>query len=200
MRGIDGSIFRAYFFYIDFIYGGHNMKNTKTINKSEKTYHDAFYEAFKSIQLSGAYTIYYELNFSKDELKEFNELLRKNNDKELQHVIQMKELESNIHANYNFDCVYAAAEFPYRAKLKMYGKKIIPKNVATIVAGTTDAIRFYLVLSIYTLVENYRFDEDMVKIFYEKLKEFCKLYADGLQNADVLKYFIQECDLKITEG
>lgn len=171
----------------------------KPINKKGLKYQNAFYEVFKSAQLSGAYVIYYDIDFSKEELKNFSKKLIEHNTEEIDHKINLNYLRKLILEKYAFDVSKAAIAFPYRAKIKMYGKKTSSSDILTVTTACTDAVECYLLLAVYTLCIDYNFTQEQVVEWYEKFVEFCKLYADGLTDEHVFKYFIQECDLKITE-
>lgn len=175
------------------------MLQNRKVNKNSTLYKDVFYEVFKSMQLSGAYTLYYEIDLSKEELQEFHLNMTKHNEEELEHKIFVEEIQRKILAELDFDCSSEASLFPYRAKLKMYGKKTTPKTIATISCAATDAIELYLILSIYTMIIDYHYDSYKINIWFFKLKEFAKLYGDGLTDDHVFKYFMQECELEIYE-
>lgn len=171
----------------------------KRINKNSSIYKDAFYEVFKSMQLSSAYAIYYDMDFSKEELQEFSKNLARHDEEDRYHKISEGEIKENIIKELNFDCKKEALNFPYRAKLKMYGKKTTSKTIMTVSTAASDAVELYLILCIYTLRIDHQFDIIQIRKWYEKLKEFALLYADGLTDEHVFKYFIQECDLECYE-
>ena len=171
----------------------------KPANKNGTTYKSAFYEVFKSAQLSGDYVIYYDMDFSKEELKEFSRRLTLHNNEEVNHNIHLNDLRTEILENYAFSAHLHAYKFPYRAKLKMCGMKINTKNVVDFNAAATDALECYMLLVGHTLHVDYHFTRDQFTKWYKKFVDFCTLYADGLTDDHVFKYFMVECDLKITE-
>lgn len=171
----------------------------KPVNKRGCVYRNAFYEVFKSAQLSGAYTIYYDMDFSKEELQEFSNKLEEHNNEEINHNIHLADLRNFALEKYQFDGPAEAYKFPYRAKLKMYGKKTTPKSIIDINVAATDALECYMLLVGYTLHTDYGFTKDQFMKWYEKFVDFCKLYSDGLTDEHVLEYFIQECNLTIKE-
>lgn len=171
----------------------------KNINKNSSIYKDAFYEVYKSMQLSSAYVLYYDIDFSKEELQDFNKKFVGHDEEDRNHKISEIEIKNTILQELNFDCRKESLNFPYRTKLKMYGKKTTSKTITTISTAASNAIELYLALCIYTLRKDYHFDIDRIQIWYQKLKEFTKLYGDGLTDDHVFKYFIQECELECHE-
>lgn len=169
-------------------------------SKPSPLYKDAFYEVFKSMQLSAAYVLYYDIDFSKEEVEEFQSKLSVHSDESCNHEISEKELAAEFVSSLEFDCEKEADNFPLRVKLKMYGKKYKQKDVITVLTAATHAVSTYLILSIYTLTKDYEFDSVQIRDWFNHLVEFCRLYADGLTDAHVLQYFKQECDLEITEN
>lgn len=169
------------------------------INKNSGLYKDVFYEVYKSMQLSGAYVLYYNIDLSKKELQDFNKKFCEHDQEDSDHKISEREIKSNILKELGFDCRKESLNFPYRAKLKMYGKKTSPKIITTVSVAASNAVELYLTLCIYTLRTDYAFDSAKIGIWYEKLKEFARLYGEGLTDEHVFKYFMQECELECYE-
>lgn len=174
--------------------------NTSKINRNSQIYKDAFYQVFKSIQLSGAYALYYDMDLSKEELLDFNKKMSAHNEEDLNHEINESVIEAKLITDHNFDCRKEACAFPYRAKIKMYGKKTNPKTIVSIRDAADSAIRLYLILAIYTLMKDYEYTIENVNLWVLKVKEFVKLYGDGLTDDHVFEYFMKECELEIEEA
>lgn len=174
------------------------MNVTKTVNKNG-LYRDAFFEVFKSMQLSSAYTLYYDVDMSKEELQEFHKKLTIHNDEDLEHRLDKASIREEIKNKYQFDCTENATKFPFRVKMKMTGKHVKDTTLNTLTAAATDAIELFLTLAIYTMKTDYQFDKEKIYFWFMKLVAFCKLYADGLTDEHVLQYFMQECELEIYE-
>jgi len=174
------------------------MKNKKQgHNKvvSEKTFSEVFY----SMQLAAVYCLYYNMDFTKQKIKNFNSLLTKHNEEVTKMEIDIDEIEKKIEKMYNFKCYDEAYRFPLRAKMKMIPGKIKQSDMCLVFNKVNEAIEMYLVLAIYTLKKNYKFSGKQITEWWEYVKEFCKLYAEGMNDEHVIKYFEQECDLKITK-
>lgn len=171
----------------------------RTVNKNSSLYKDVFYEVYKSMQLSSAYVLYYDIDLSKEELQDFNKKFCEHDQEDSDHKISEREIKSSILEEIGFDCKKESLNFPYRAKLKMYGKKTSSKTIATVSVAASNAVELYFTLCIYTLRTDYHFDIHQIMIWYEKLKEFARLYGDGLTDDHVFKYFMQECELECYE-
>lgn len=154
---------------------------------------------FKSIQLAAVYCLYYNMDFTKQKVKNYNSILTRHNTEANNQEISVWEIEMDILKSVDFDCEKEAFQFPFRAKMKMAGKKIKPKDMAVAIQNINDALEVYLILSVYTLKKNYRFSNDQVKEWWDHVKDFCLLYAQGMHDEHVIEYFKQECDLVITE-
>ena len=169
------------------------------VNRNSNLYKDACYEVYKSMQLSSAYVLYYDIDFSKEELQEFNKKFTKHDEEDSEHKISEIEIRNTILEELDFDCKKESVNFPYRAKLKMYGKKTTSNTITTVSVAASNAVELYLILCIYTLKNDYQFDAAKIQVWFDKLKEFAKLYGDGLTDEHVFKYFMQECELEIYE-
>lgn len=168
------------------------------INKKSRAYTASFYDVFKSMQLSGAYVLYYELDWSKNQVIEFHNYLTKHSKENEDGKIKVNDIISIVR-KIGFDCREETSKFPYRTKLKMYESRYNKRDIVLVSTGADDAVGVYITLAAYTLMKNYNFDQSQLNLWCEKLKEFCKLYTEGMKDKHVLKYFDQECNLKITE-
>ena len=158
---------------------------------------DVFHEVFKSMQLITYYVLYYDQDFSIQQVKNFNKFLAQHNEELRFHTNSVNKLEQIIKQNTGIDCEKMAKNFPYRVKMKLYGKKT--KHPDVVYYNATDCIEDFLIICIHTLRKNYRFSVTRINQWWEQVIEFSRLYVDGLTDEHVLKYFLQECGLEITE-
>lgn len=171
----------------------------KNCNKKSKAYQDAFYHVYQAAQLSGAYVMYYDIDFSKEELKEFMNKLLEHNHEELNHTITMKKLREFALEVYDFDSANQAASFPFRSRIKMTGIKSKPGIINELSVASMEAIEINTLLTAYTLKTDYDFSKELFMVWYNKFVEFCNLFAEGLTDAHLFEYFKKECGLTITE-
>lgn len=171
----------------------------KQPNRNNATYEKAFYEVFKSAQLSGSYVIYYDIDFSKEELEDFSAKLIKHNREELNHTININMLRKFMLENFGFNTNEEIKKFPYRARIKMANTKTKPNMVLSVDIASKDALECYVLLAGYTLKKDFNFTKAQFMAWYNKLVEFCRLYSDGLTDKHVLEYFKMECNLTIEE-
>ena len=177
------------------------------MGKKNKSNHDKaiaanyYSAAFRSIQLSALYCLYYEeeFDFSKQQIKNYNKILTQHNFEIDSCELDADVIESQILESVKFNCKKEALEFPFRSKLFMVGKKVKPSEMKIAVENINRSIEFYLILSIYTLKKNYRFSNAKIYRLWNSIKQFCHLYSDGMEYTHVIEYFKQECDLEITE-
>lgn len=161
---------------------------------------ECFSAVFSAMQMSSLYVLFYDFDFSKQKLKNFNEKLRKNN-------VEIKGLsydgaqkaEDNIKKNLRFDCLKEAENFPYRIKMKMFGRSPKQNEIRTFTASVNAAIESYLILSVTTLHKNYRFSGKQVREWWKKVLELSQQRIDGLTDEHIREYFMLACDLDITE-
>lgn len=165
--------------------------------KHNTAYHKSFEKVFSSMQLSGGYVLWYDIDFSKEEIKNFSNFFEIHNNENISGNLKLLEITNDIIDKFEFDCKQEAVKFPVRAKLKMCGKQK-QKDVMSSLNGATDAITTYLAITIYTLQKHYEFNENRIREWYEKLVDFCRLYGDGMQDWHVITYFERECDIHIT--
>ena len=172
--------------------------NTKEIIKRINLAEDVRDKVFSSLQMTTYYTLYYDQDFSKQQVKNFNKFLKKYNEEfKLYETEKLKELDQKHKNNLGVDCWKMAVNFPHRPKMKLYGKKT--KHVDIVLQNTNECIEDYLLLCVFILHKHYRFSAARIKQWWEQVIEFSRLYVDGLTDEHVVKYFIQECNLKITD-
>ena len=100
---------------------------------------NCFWQTFKSMQMSCFYVLYYDIDFSKQKLKNYNEILRKNNEK-IKNVSTIRAEEERFIKNIGFDCEKEARNFPYRAKIRMYGKNPKQNQIKSVISNMNDGI------------------------------------------------------------
>lgn len=166
---------------------------------------NCFMKLFYSMQLINFAVLYAPteeggFDFTKQKVKNFNKILRRHNQEYDDGGLISTLVEKNHNDKFGFDCRLEAQNFPYRPKMKMYGKQ--PRNMADhnlALVSINGAIETYLILAIHTLHENYRFNKDMVWQWWNKFKEVAELYVNGMSDDFVIQYFKDECDLDITK-
>ena len=177
-----------------------NRNKYAKIAENIKISKNCFSDIFTSMQMINYYILYYEFDFSKKKVENFSETLTKHNQEYDDGVLIPDVLEEKIRTGLKFDCWKEAMNFPYRSRRKMFAGKT--KNMADyeiFLTSTNAAIETYLILAVYTLHENYRFTGKMLQIWWEKFIDFAMLYADGLTDDHIEKYFKQECNLEIVK-
>lgn len=169
------------------------------IQKRKALAENCFGEVFKSIQMTNLYVLYYIFDFSKQKIQNFNKIIRKHNTEYDLGIIKPQELEDKFKANIGFDCEKQAEKFPYRAKIKMYGKRLkTTQDYDIAIKNINAAIETYLILAVHTLHTNYKFSAKMIEVWWEECIKFSlDNYANGMKDEHVVQYFKQECDLDI---
>lgn len=159
-------------------------------------------EIFTSMQLI-CFTVLYMskedggFDFSKKKLQNFNNFLTLHNQENVDGVLSSKETEKSLRKT-GFDCELEASQFPYRAKMKMLGKKCKPSNIRVMLASANVAIEAYLILAVYTLRKHYGFSHQMIREWWTKCIEVSELYAKGMTDDFVMKFIKDELGLEIT--
>lgn len=170
-----------------------------TVNKFSPIYRKAFYDVFKSMQLSGHYVLFYDMDFEKEWIVKFQSQCAEVNEEIQKKELHEADMEKFLKEEIGFDCKEYNKNFPYRTKVKMCEVQYKQKDSPSISAACNDACHLYFVLAAYTLVKKKDFTIDQLDTWYDKLIEFCYLYVTGMKDKHVFKYFEQEVDLKITE-
>lgn len=168
-----------------------------TIAHNTKVAKNCYKETFWSMQLSSLYCLYYDIDFSKQKIRNFNKALTKHDEEARSRDIDLFEIEHRFR-KMGFDCEKEAIQFPFRAKVKMAGK-IHTRDMDVAVHNINDAIETYLVLAIYTLRKNYHFSMDKIRQWWQCIRDFSINYATGMNDEHVIEYFIQECGLGINK-
>lgn len=152
---------------------------------------------FKSLQLMSYYELYYTFDFSVRRVKNFNEIMTRKNLELTPDLV--RQYETALLINIGFDCDLEARKFPMRPKYAM--AKIKPRDLQKHLTLINQMISTYLVVATKTLRENYRFNADQLRQWWEKIREFSYLYVcnknESLTDEHIIKYFNQECKLPI---
>ena len=170
---------------------------TKEIIRRTKLAKNVIDEVFKSIQLAAYYTLYYDQDFSKQQIKNFNYFLKQTNREYRMSDTEKLEKISEDYKKLGIDCRKMAVNIPYRAKVKMYGKPL-GRDAAIVVNNATDSIEGFFLLGVTILRKHYKFSVKRILEWYEQIVEFSKLWADGMKDEHVVQYFIMACDLEIS--
>lgn len=170
-----------------------------TTIRNSGIYKRIFCNVFRALQLSGLYVLYYDLDWTESEIKEFGANLIEINRLNISGEIKLSEMRETICTITGVDCVEENDKFPYRTKIKMCDLSIRPKFSHILGISADDATEAYLELAFYTLVDKYEFDGDQLRDWVSHLKDFCKLYTQGMTDKHVLEYFEKEVGMTITE-
>ena len=164
-----------------------------------------FSEIFTSMQLISFTTLYSEpedggFDFSKQKIQNFNDFMRKHNQEIVDKQLDSRTIEALFRKS-GFDCEKEASNFPYRAKVKMYGgKKLKTKHDYNVMLASVNvAIESYLILTVYTLRTHYNFTWEMIRNWWESCINTSKLYSDGLTDQFVMDFIKDEIDITITK-
>lgn len=171
----------------------------RNVDLQHPLYKKVFQNVFKSLQLSSLYVLYYDLDWSKDEILEYQATLQKVDEDVKSKKLTEREILEHNEQSINFDCVKENEQLPYRFKMKMCDVQYKQKMIATVGAATDSSAGIHLAFAVYTLSRYYHFDREQIMKWYNHLIEFCKLYVNGMTDKHVLQYFEQECQLHITE-
>lgn len=171
----------------------------KEIVRRTRVAHDVNDRIFSSIQLAAYYTLYYDQDFSKQQIKNFNRFLRELNDEyKTYERSKVQKLSDDLKKNTGLDCRKMAVDFPYRIKMKMYGKPL-GKDAMIVVNNATDCIEGFLILGVTVLRRHYRFSAERIREWYGQMVEFTRLYVEGMKDSHVVEYFKLDCELEITK-
>lgn len=180
-----------------------NRFEIQNFRKDVKLSEDCFTEVFYSMQLIVFIVLYMSkedggFDFSKQKLKNFNSILIRHNKSYDDKGFNSMAVEESHKKSLGFDCMTEAKNFPYRPKMKMYGKKLKTMRDHNIALESINGgIETYLILAVHTLRENYRFSKEMIWKWWEKCKEISDLYARGATDKFMIQYLKDECGLEI---
>lgn len=173
--------------------------------KNERLSENCFVEVFYSLQYI-AYTALWMakedggLDFSEKDIKRFYECMNAHNDTFGEHGGISWALQEVFKKQIDFDCVAEARLFPYRAKIRMYGKPLKTRmDYMIAVDGMTEAVAVFLVLAVHTLRYDFAFSGEMVREWWSKCLEVAELYARGMTDEFMTKYLEEETGIKIAE-
>ena len=165
---------------------------------------NCYSEVFTSMQLICLTVLYSEVedggfDFSKERIKNFHEFLTKHNQENVDGLLGLDEKEGS-YRRCGLDCEKEAEKFPYRAKIKMYGKPVKSlRDNEIFLASVNAAIESYLILAIYTLRKHYYFTWAMIHHWWESCLDIAYLYARGMTDDFVMQFMKDECNLVIVK-
>lgn len=160
----------------------------------------SFENTFRSMQYLNYCTVYYDFDFDKEQIKQFNANAMEYNHTVFDNAESFFAEEKRLSSKYGFDFQKAVKEMPMRAKLKIIGIKQNSKNTAYKLKECHDAIEMCLVLFIHELTTSWGKNTDDIKLYWQKMKEYSMNYANGMTDAFVQQYFIDQIDLAITDN
>ena len=175
-------------------------KFEKQVERGKKIADKSFGEVFKSMQLLNFCVLYYDFDFDKEMLKNYNSNVRRYNNECLDSKEAFRNEEAKLLTDYKFSCVESAKEFPTRAKMKMLAFK--PKRLSDwdiALQNATDAIEVCLVLFLHEFIEELKPSESDVALWWRCMKQNAENYVNGMKDDFVIQYFKDEIDLEITE-
>ena len=158
----------------------------------------SFEKMFRAMQYLNLCTLYYDFDFDKEQLKQFNANVTDYNNSSLTTENFYTEL-ARIYNQYGFDCKKAIFEFPFRAKLKILEVKPGGRYITDNLKESNNAMQICLVLFIRELITSWGKSAGDIQLYWSKMKEYSLNYANGMTNEFVQQYFIEQIDLAITE-
>ena len=173
-------------------------KYDKELNRRIKIAENSFSEVFKSMQLLHYTVMYDKFDFDKEQIKEFQKNIIDYNNECLDNKEAFFDVEEKLLTDYSFSCNKSAKAFPLRAKMKMIGKnhkRMQDWDIA--LNNATDAIEVCLVLFLHEFIKVLHPTIEDVQLYWNSIVENADLYARGMTDDFVVKYFIDEIDLKI---
>lgn len=183
--------------------GYEDRHKMQQIERNKSLSENSFNELFASLQLVNLTVLYAPteedgFDFNRDQLACFNHSIKEFNESyEDNGPTYIEVMKSHID-NYEFDCTKEAVNFPYRPKLKMYGKPFRNmKEHEIILISINGAIETYLVLALHVFRETFQFSKEDVRKWWNKFKETSELYVDGITDEFIMKYLKDECGMKI---
>ena len=170
----------------------------RDLNRATKIAEVSFSEVFKSMQLLHYTVMYDKFDFTKEMIQTFQKNITDYNNECLDNKETFLAEEEKMLTDFNFSCKESARRFPTRAKMKMLGKK--PKRLQdwdVALQNATDAIEVCLVLFLHEIVKELQPTEDDINLYWQSMVENADLYARGMTDDFVVKYFMNEIDLEI---
>lgn len=153
--------------------------------------------AFYAMQLTGAYCLYYNMDFTEEETKKFQKLFIEEDNNIKAYSVREAEVEKELEEMYGFSCSKESAKIPVLTKIKLCGGKKRSKNIMSVIYSADISITSYMILSIKVLTEEFSFTKEDIFTWWNAMKEFFKYYDQGMENAHVIKYFMQEAGITI---
>lgn len=163
-------------------------KTTEIYRKTK----DCFERVFQSMQLCSWYVLYAPEYFDWDyeRMKEFSDKMGENNvrfgEKSAEYEKEVKILSEEI----GIDIAREAEIFPYRVKIKMYGKIPKQKDISSVIMYMNETVKGALFLALYTVYHDFSVSaEDVREKFLPNLIEISGNYAMGMNDGHLIKYF-----------
>lgn len=182
-----------------------HKKEKLLINNEEKygnILKDCFRHIFKSMQLCTWYVLYAPeyFNWEYDNLKNFSDCMDVNNNSHGEDSVNYRDAEKKLSEEIGFDFVTESKKFPYRAKSKMYGKKILPADIPDMVEAMNKATECSYFLVLYTLYHDFDVSVDDIRNkFIPQFEQISYEYSAGLTDDILLKYFRELSGWEIEE-
>jgi len=183
--------------------GYEDRNKMQQIERNKSLSENSFNELFESLQLINLTVLYAPkeengFDFNREQLNCFNRAIKEFNESYEDNGPTYLEVMKSHMDTYEFDCTKEAVNFPYRPKLKMYGKSFRNMNEHEIILiSINGAIETYLVLALHVLRDIFHFSREDILIWWNKFKEISELYVDGMTDEFIMKYLKDECGMKI---
>lgn len=168
------------------------IKFSKIRQDKGRMLEDCFYHIFKSMQLCAWYVLYAPeyFDWDYDDLKKFSGCMDANNNSHSEDSCDYRNAEKELCDAVGFDFEKESKKFPYRAKAKMYGKKINPCDIPDMVEAMNRAVECSYFLAIYTLYNDFELSaNDIKERFIPQFLQISYEYSAGLTDGILLKYF-----------
>ena len=173
------------------------------ISKGEyliKTRERIFRETFKSAQLLNLTVLYYDFDFSKEELISIcNKLIE--NDSKLDDVNWCIENTFKLEKMLGSPISSIIREFPYRSRIKMMGG--IPRGDMQVVnianESSSKAITSLFLLVVSTMIDEKKWDRNNIETWWQHMKENSENYKKGMTDSFIAEYFKEQIDVEITD-
>lgn len=176
-------------------------KFEQKVEHGKRVAEKSFSEVFKSMQLLNFCTLYYDFDFDKEMIIDYNAKVTDYNNVCLESKETFLQEEERILNVHRFSCEESAKEFPTRAKMKMLTFK--PKRLSDwdiALQNATDAIESCLVLFLHEFINVMNPSIEDIALWWRCMKGYAEeCYSNGMKDDFVIKYFKDQIDLEITD-
>lgn len=133
----------------------------------KQIYSNAFANTFEAMQCMCWTVLYYDFDFDKDKLINFQKGLT-NKDKIIDDKQKFFDVEQMLQTDYDIDCEKLAISFPYISKMKMaaYNNKNV-KGTMAVKSACDNAIKTFLVIFFYELIKEWGYEREELLECYE---------------------------------